>query len=121
MSSSNSNSTSTYPSQTTHADRVAGWIAIGLFVALIVSMCLSGFLSGVDAVTRSQIVGIGQTCAGALAATLTLRRSAPTPDSSQQVTIPGSADGSTAGVTLTTTTGTVQPPAPPPAGDPGAG
>lgn len=80
-------------SQTTHSDRVAGWIVIGLFIALCLSLCLVSFMRGLPAVLSSQVVGIAQTCAGALAGSLTLRRPTAPADTQQQVTIPSSEPG----------------------------
>jgi len=116
-----SNNAST--SQTTHADRVAGWIVLCLFVAGLTGMFLAVFAPHIPPASQASLLSISSSVLGAIAGSLTLRRSNPTPDSSQQVTIP-SQDG-TAPVTVTNTTGAAVQPvviaSPPPAGDPGAG
>ena len=86
------NSTTSPP--TTHADRIAGWIVIGLFVAACLAMGFASFVPGIDPSSRAQLLSIAGMAIGAMAGSLqTSRRSAPLPDTAQQITIPSSDGG----------------------------
>ena len=99
-------------SQTTHADRIAGWIVLGLILSIIGPVVVVAFCPHLTAVAQSQMLGIAIGAVGALAGALNLKRPTQPADSSQQVTIPG--DNGQAPVTIQTTTGAAIP-SPPPA------
>jgi hypothetical protein len=89
---------------TTHADKVAGWIVIGLFAGAIIAMTYAAFQPNVDPSSRAQLLSIAAGALGAMAGSLTTgRRQVQQQDTSQQVTIPSS-DG-TPPVTIQTSTG----------------
>lgn len=88
---------------TTHSDKVVGWIVLSLAGAVALGMCLASYAPHLDPAARGLILGIASSSAGALGATLTIRRP-PAQDSTQQVTIPSS-DPSTPPTTIVNTTG----------------
>lgn len=94
-------------SQTTHGERVSGWIILCVTGIMLAAMLIAAFCPRLSVIAQTSVINIATTGMGILGTAFTYRQVSRTPDSSQQVTVPSG--DSAAPVTVTTSTGVVPP------------